>query len=38
MTLERDVKKVHLSLLVKLKNLLREDQQRKLTELRNRER
>lgn len=36
MTLERDVKRVHLSLLVRLKNLLREDQQRKLTELRRR--
>lgn len=34
MTLERDVKKTHLSLLVRLKNLLTEDQQRKLAELR----
>jgi Spy/CpxP family protein refolding chaperone len=34
MALERDVKKAHLSLLVRLKNLLSESQQRKLAELR----
>ena len=34
MALERDVKKTHLSLLVRLKNLLSESQQRKLAELR----
>jgi Spy/CpxP family protein refolding chaperone len=34
MTLERDVKKTHLSLLIRLKNLLSESQQRKLAELR----
>jgi Spy/CpxP family protein refolding chaperone len=33
MALERDVKKTHLSLLVRLKNLLSESQQRKLGEL-----
>ena len=36
MALEREVKRVHLSLLVRLKNLLNDDQQRKLTELRRR--
>ena len=34
MALEREVKRVQLSLLVRLKNLLNADQQRKLTELR----
>ena len=34
MALERDVKKTHLSLLIRLKNLLSESQQRKLAELR----
>jgi Spy/CpxP family protein refolding chaperone len=36
MALEREVKRVQLSLLVRLKNLLKEDQQRTLTELRRR--
>lgn len=36
MALEREVKRVQLSLLVRLKNLLNEDQQRKLAELRRR--
>jgi len=34
MAIERDVKKTHLSLLIRLKNLLSETQQRKLAELR----
>jgi Spy/CpxP family protein refolding chaperone len=34
MALERDVKRTHLSLLIRLKNLLSESQQRKLAELR----
>ena len=36
MALERDVKKTHLSLLVRVKNLLREPQREKLKELRRR--